>query len=57
LDALLAYARARGAKRVWGDVLNENYNMLTLAREMGATTAVRLEARGLTRTEFNLETD
>jgi acetyltransferase len=57
LGALLAYARARGAKRVWGDVMSENYNMLTLAREMGAHTAKRVEARGLTRTEFRLDSD
>jgi acetyltransferase len=51
---LLSYARARGARRVWGDVLAENANMLTMTREMGAVATHRLDARGLVRTQFRI---
>jgi acetyltransferase len=32
---LLAYAKARGLKRLHGDVLRENTNMLQMAKELG----------------------
>lgn len=37
MKELLAYARSKGLKRVFGDVLKENGRMLDLARELGFT--------------------
>jgi acetyltransferase len=36
LRKMLDYARSRGAHTVWGDVLNENREMLQLAQQLGA---------------------
>ncbi len=49
LLALLHYAEHRGAVSVWGDVLNDNENMLTMARAMGARLT---PGAGAVRTEF-----
>jgi acetyltransferase len=54
MRALIEYARARGARLLWGDVLTENFNMLTLTRAMGAAVARRPEAPELTRACFTL---
>jgi acetyltransferase len=35
MGKMLRYARGRGLKRVWGDVLHENAPMLALARALG----------------------
>jgi acetyltransferase len=51
---LLAYARSRGARCVWGDVLSENENMLTMVREMGGALTPRSDALGLVRAEFRI---
>jgi acetyltransferase len=55
LQALLDFAKSRGARRLWADVLTENRQMLALARELGATSAEREDAPALTRTEFALD--
>ncbi|MEZ6023621.1 MAG: GNAT family N-acetyltransferase, partial [Hyphomonadaceae bacterium] len=55
LQALLDYAKSRGASRVWADVLSENARMLELARGLNAALAPRADAPGLTRTAFTLE--
>lgn len=39
MQAIIAYAHARGLKEVFGDVLAENERMLTMAKEFGFTTA------------------
>lgn len=54
MRALMAHAAARGAKRLWADVLHENARMLELARSLGATISGRADAPDLARTEFNL---
>jgi acetyltransferase len=54
MRAIIDYSRSRGALRLWGDVLSENLNMLTLTRAMGAATAKRPEAPELTRASFAL---
>jgi acetyltransferase len=51
---ILIHARARGAERVWGDVLRENENMLTMAREMGAALTPRSDGPAIVRAEFHL---
>jgi acetyltransferase len=51
-EAILRYARGRGVKEVWGDVLTENETMLKLATDLGATA--RPEGHGLTRIAFRL---
>ncbi|NWG52439.1 MAG: bifunctional acetate--CoA ligase family protein/GNAT family N-acetyltransferase [Hydrogenophilaceae bacterium] len=51
---MFAYARARGAKRMWGDVLTENHGMLAVARELGADIAYLPEDHAITRTTFRL---
>lgn len=53
LSELLSFAQAKGAKRVWGDVLAENANMLTMASAMGATCASPVD--GVRRTEFRVD--
>ena len=55
MQAIFNYARTRGAKRVWGDVLRENSEMLTLARELGAGFAIPEDAPELVRAMFDLE--
>ena len=35
MDALIAYAKARGYREVWGSVERRNVRMLGLARELG----------------------
>lgn len=50
LQKLLFYARGRGARCVWGEVLAENENMLKMAREMGA---ISLPDGKKIRTEFH----
>jgi acetyltransferase len=37
MKEILDYARARGIKRVYGDVLRENWTMLAMAAELGFT--------------------
>ncbi len=55
MNALIEHARSRGAGALWGDVLTENRNMLTLTAAMGAACA-RLEgAPELTRATFKLD--
>jgi len=37
MDEIIAYARSRGIKQVFGDVLAENQRMLNLSRDLGFT--------------------
>jgi acetyltransferase len=52
LTEILDYAKRRGAHVVWGDVGDDNVDMLIMAREMGAVAIDR--PAGFTRTEFRL---
>lgn len=54
LAEALAYARARGAARIWGDVLSENGPALDLARRLGASVGLGDPESRLTRIEFKL---
>lgn len=54
LDQALDYAQERGARTVWGDVLIENADMITLARALGAHLEAVEGASELTRTTFIL---
>jgi acetyltransferase len=54
LHAVFDYARTRGAKRVWGDVLRENEEMLMLAGELGARFSTPEGAPELVRAAFDL---
>lgn len=54
MHAMFDYARTRGAKLVWGDVLRENSEMLALARELGASFATAEGAPELIRASFDL---
>lgn len=54
LGDILAYARAGGAQCVWGDVLSDNHEMLTLAQALGATLRRLDGAPELTRSEFRM---
>jgi acetyltransferase len=55
MGALIEHARSRGAGALWGDVLSENRNMLTLTAAMGAKHARLDAAPELTRTTFKLD--
>jgi len=54
MHAIFSYARSRGTKRVWGDVLRENGEMLTLARELGGRFSALDDAGELVRASFDL---
>jgi acetyltransferase len=54
LSEALAYARSRGAARIWGDVLSENSGALNLARRMGAKLGFSDAEQSLTRVEIPL---
>ena len=51
LGDLLNYAKSRGARRVWGDVLGENAAMLAFVRELGGAIE---HNEGSERVTFNL---
>jgi acetyltransferase len=55
LAEALAYARRRGARHVWGDVLSGNSRVLGLARHLGASYGMSPADRSLTRVEFQLD--
>ncbi|HEX5008524.1 MAG TPA: bifunctional acetate--CoA ligase family protein/GNAT family N-acetyltransferase [Hyphomonadaceae bacterium] len=50
----VAYARVRGATRVWGDILVDNARIVDLARRLGATISQAPAASRLVRAEFAL---
>ena len=54
LSEALTYARTRGARRVWGDVMTENTSMLDFARRTGGRFARNPADAQLTRVEFPL---
>jgi len=54
LQEALAYAGTRGARRVWGDILNGNERTVDLARRLGARTSASPAASRLVRAEFTL---
>lgn len=51
----IAYARSRGARRVWGDVMTGNTATLSLAQHLGARVSSSPGERGLVRVEFALD--
>jgi acetyltransferase len=51
----LAYARSRGARRVWGDVMTGNTSTLSLAQHLGARVGPSPADGGLVRVEFALD--
>lgn len=54
LSEALAYAAARGARRVWGDVMSGNSRTLGLACKVGGRLTSSPADRTLTRVEFGL---
>lgn len=50
---LVSYATARGACRLWGDILPENVNMIDFARTSGAR-CLSMAHLGVVRAEFDL---
>jgi acetyltransferase len=54
LGEILAYARGRGIKRVWGEVLTHNTAMLTLAREFGFKRQQIADDPGVVRVTLDL---
>jgi acetyltransferase len=54
LAMALDYARTRGSRLVWGDILTENAGALALARRAGAKMTPNAEEHRLTRVEFDL---
>lgn len=53
-DNALACARARGAQRVWGDILSDNAAALSMTRRLGGRLHPVPEHAGLTRVELDL---
>jgi acetyltransferase len=49
MDQIIAYARKRGIRRIFGDVLAENQRMLNLARDLGFELRVVAEAPSIFR--------
>jgi acetyltransferase len=54
MERILDYARARGMKRVFGDVLTDNTPMLKLVRSLGFTSQVLPGETGVVRVELAL---
>lgn len=54
IECLVAHARARGVRQVYGVVLAENQKMLQLATEMGFQQHANPEEPGTVRVELNL---
>ncbi len=54
LDNALTYASARGARRVWGDILSDNTAALGMARRLGGRLHPVPEHSDLTRVELSL---
>jgi acetyltransferase len=55
MQAMLAYARARGLKTVFGEVLAENRRMLEVAQAMGGHVVGRTSIERSVRVEFDLQ--
>jgi acetyltransferase len=49
MEQIIAYAKARGIKQVFGDVLAENQRMLNLARDLGFTMKTLAEGPSVIR--------
>jgi acetyltransferase len=49
MDQIIAYAKARGIRQVFGDVLAENQRMLNLARDLGFTLKSMAEGPSIMR--------
>jgi acetyltransferase len=54
LREALGYAQARGARKVWGDILAGNVRIVDLARRLGAAVSAGPAGSGLVRAEFGL---
>ncbi len=54
LEAILEYARTRGASTVWGDILRENSRAMDLASHLGATRTASPGGAELVRVVFDL---
>lgn len=55
MEALIAYARDRGYRQLWGTILPENRRMLDLARELGFTRKMDAGEPTLTRATLTLD--
>jgi acetyltransferase len=55
LRAALAYAKSRGARRLWGDVLDENSPILGLSQRLGGRLQPLGDDLAVTRVEFELD--
>ena len=47
MQLIIEYARFQGLKRVYGQILQENFVMLKMCRELGFTVASSTEDRGV----------
>lgn len=54
MDGVFAYARSRGIRRVEGEVLADNTNMLAFVRELGAEFGPKIDA-GVVSVAFDLD--
>ncbi len=57
MNRILDYARNRGLREIWGDVLDHNRRMLELARELGFTVRHMHDEPGIVRVTKTLKED
>lgn len=57
MNRILDYARSRGLREIWGDVLDHNRRMLELARELGFTVRHMHDEPGIVRVTKSLKDD
>jgi GNAT superfamily N-acetyltransferase len=55
MQMIIEYARSRGLKRIYGQILHENSVMLKMCRELGFKVAINAEDRGVYDVTLELE--
>ena len=54
MHRIIAYARQRGIREIWGDVLADNHRMLKLCRELGFHEQATVDEPGVIRATLDL---
>jgi acetyltransferase len=55
MQMIIEYAKSRGLKRIYGQILHENSVMLKMCRELGFQVAINAEDRGVYDVTLELE--